>query len=352
MTDRREAFRWGIVGAGAIARQFAADLVHTRDGAVGGVFSRTEGMARDFARVFGTDKVFLTLEGLLADPGIDAVYIATPSALHAPQALQAIAAGKPVLVEKPLATRSIDAEAVADAAAKFDVFVMEALWSRFLPAVEHVHKLLAENAIGTVSRVEAELSFPHPEQPGSRFYDPGLGGGAAFDLAVYPLSLSLMFFGKPVSVAGRWWAASTGVDKRTEFEVGFAGGIVGRFSCGFDREGENAFTVIGSKGALRIAPPFLKAQKVMRYNASARDLPLVGAAGPAGGLAGKLLARMPVPGRSIRQFVFPGNGLQFEAEKVSQAVRAGKRRSDVMPLADSVTVLDIIERVLSQPAER
>ena len=352
MTDPKKPFRWGIVGAGAIARQFAADLAHTDGGTVGGVFSRTEGMARDFAQVFGTDKVFLTLEGLLADPHVDAVYIATPNALHAPQALQAISAGKPVLVEKPLATRSADAEAVADAAAKFGVFVMEALWSRFLPAVQHLNKLLADDAIGTVSRVEAELAFPHPEQPGSRFYDPALGGGAAFDLAVYPLSLALMFFGKPVSIAGRWWPASTGVDKRAEFDLGFAGGISGAFSCGFDREGKNTFTIIGSKGALRIASPFLKAQKVIRYSASARDLPLVGATAHVGGLAGKVLGRLPVPGRVVEQFVFPGNGLQFEAEKMSQAVRAGKTRSDIVPLADSIAVLDIIERVLSQPAER
>lgn len=345
-------FRWGIVGAGAIARQFVADLAHVGDATVAAVFSRTEAAARKLADEAGTATVPAQLEVMFADPDIDAVYIATPNSLHAEQALKALAAGKPVLVEKPLATSSHDARAIADAAMRHGVFAMEALWSRFLPAVAHVRALLEEGAIGEVQQVEAELAFHHAEQPDNRFYDPAAGGGAALDLGVYPLSLAILLFGSPSSVGGKWWAAGTGVDRRTDFDLEFAGGVKGSFACGFDRDGENAFTIFGSRGAIRIAPPFLKAKRVTLYSAGLRDLPLVGAHAKASCFAGRVLAKLPVPGRAIQNFPFAGSGLQFQAEKMIQAVRAGAQQSDVMPLEDSIAVLSAIEFVLSRPAER
>ena len=124
---------------------------------------------------------------MAGDPDIDAIYIATPNALHAEQALRVIAHGKAVLVEKPLATSVADAERIASEAASRKCFAMEAMWTRFLPAVRAAKKLVDDGAIGKIARIDAELSYYRDEAADSRFFNPGLGGGAALDLGVYPI---------------------------------------------------------------------------------------------------------------------------------------------------------------------
>jgi predicted dehydrogenase len=342
-------FSWGIVGTGTIARQFAGDLRLLPDACVGAVLSRTEQAGRAFAAMIGAGKAYTALDAFLADPAMDAIYIASPNAFHAAQAIRALEAGKPVLVEKPLATSSRDAQAIADAAGRHGRFAMEALWSRFLPAVRAARALVRQGAIGTVTGIDAELAFPQEEKPGGRFYDPALGGGASLDLGVYPLSLAVHFLGEPTAVTGRWWAAGTGVDRRAEYRLVF-GKAEAMLSCGFDREGRNRFTVLGTQGAIRLDAPFLKAQRLAVYGRAAP-----GPFGPTasiGGLAGKLIDRLPLPGRRIERFPFPGNGLQFEAKAVMEAVRGGALQSDVMPLRESVAVLRAIETVLARPPER
>lgn len=344
-------FTWGIVGTGAIAQQFAADLTLVPGARIGAVCSRGEASARRFMDRTGTPKSYPALPALLADPSIDAIYVATPNVLHVPQALAALEAGKPVLVEKPLATSVRDAEQIAAAAAAADCFAMEALWTRFLPAVQSVRDMLAAGAIGKVVRVEAELAYRKEEKAGDRFFDPALGGGSALDLGVYPLSLAIGFFGTPSRVSGRWWAAGSGVDRRCDFDLSF-GDVAAGLSCGFDRDGRNVFSILGSSGAIRIEAPFLKAQKVTLFEGVMRDLPLVGAGGATAGLGAKILSRLPLPGRKVESLRFPGNGLQFEAAAVMEAVRRGERHCNVMPLQQSIAVLETIERILAHPPEK
>jgi predicted dehydrogenase len=342
---QEQAFRWGIVGTGVIARQFAADLKYASEATVTAVFSRSTEGAEAFREATGAGKAYTVLEDMLADPRIDAVYIATPNNRHAEQAIRALEAGKPVLVEKPLATTVGEAEAMAASAAKSGALLMEGLWTRFLPAVTAVRTMLAEEAIGDIVRVKGELAYFHAEKPGGRFFDPALGGGAALDLGVYLLSLVLHLFGAPREIDGRWKAAGTGVDLGTDFSLRFGNGAEATLSCGFDRDGDNAFTIFGTKGAIRLNPPFLKAQQVTLFSA-----PLRGFAG-AGGLAGKVLARFPLPGKTARNHPFPGGGLQFEAEAFARSVRQGALQNSVMPLEDSIAALKIIEAIKARPPE-
>lgn len=349
MAGQARPFTWGVVGAGAIARQFAADLALLPEARIGAVASRREASARAFMQAAGVARSYAGLADLVADDTIDAVYLATPNALHAEQALAVLAAKKPVLVEKPLATSSGDAARIADLAARNRCFAMEALWTRFLPAVEAARALLSAGAIGDVVHVAADLSYRKDENAGGRFFDPALGGGSALDLGVYPLSLAVHFFGLPERFSGRWWAARSGVDRRCEFDLDFAGATAS-LSCGFDRDGGNVFTMLGSRGALRLEAPFLKAQKLTLFGPSLRGLPLIGAGAAPGGI-GKLLARLPLPGRKQLVHRFPGNGLQFEAAAVMQALRRGEIQSQTMPLGQSVAVLEIVETVLAQPPQ-
>ncbi|WP_274628486.1 Gfo/Idh/MocA family protein [Arvimicrobium flavum] len=344
-------FTWGIVGAGVIARQFAADLGSIAGMRVGAVCSRSEASAVRLMRATGATRFHQELAALLTDTTIDGVYIATPNSLHAPQALQTLAAGKPVLVEKPLATSAADAARIAEMAKASGCFAMEALWTRFLPAVAAVRDMISTGTIGEIERIEAELAYRKQESADGRFFDPALGGGSALDLGVYPLSLALHLLGLPDRHSGRWWPAKSGVDLRCEFKLAF-GQAKAALSCGFDRNGHNSFTILGSRGAIRLEQPFLKAQRVTVFGKSVRDLPLVGARTPVSGIAAKLLARLPLPGRKAESYRFAVNGLQFEAAAVMEAVRRGARQSDVMPLDHSVAVLEIIDAVLGRPPER
>jgi predicted dehydrogenase len=339
---------WGIVGTGGIARQFAADLALLPDAALIGICSRDLRRAKAFQTEFRAERPYSELDAMLADPGIDVMYIATPNALHAEQALRAIAAGKAVLVEKPIATSVADAERIGREAASGNSLVMEAMWTRFLPAVRAARMLVADGAIGEIRRVKSELSYRRNEDAQSRFYRPDLGGGAALDLGVYPVSLALHFLGRPSKVSGRTVASKSGVDKRSEFSLGFAGGAEAELACGFDREGGNQFVIEGSKGVLVLDAPFLKAQRLARFSPKAYAMmPKVGGAG----IFAKAVRRLPLPGKHIQHFPFPGNGLQFEAAAAMEAVRRGETHTRIMPLGESVEVLRVIEAVVAGAVE-
>lgn len=332
-------FFWGIVGTGAIARQFASDLSRIADARLGAVSSRDLEKARSFQQHFGGTSAYASLEEMLCDPAVDAIYIATPNSLHAEQALAAIAAGKPVLVEKPLAVNAAQALDVKEAAERQRVFVMEAMWTRFLPAVRAAHGAISGGAIGQVRRITGELAYLKPEDD-NRFFRPDLGGGAALDLGVYALSLAIHFLGKPTAVKGTVLRSRSGVDLSTEFELDFADADA-RLACGFDRVGTNQFLIEGTNGAIRLEAPFLKAMRLARY-AAGKDVVL---SHPPGFLA-RLADRLPVPGRRVEQFRFQGNGLQFEAQAVMDAVRRGERTCALMPLDESVLTLSIIDSVV------
>lgn len=334
-------FNWGIIGTGGIARQFAADLRLLPYVRLAGVCSRDERRAAAFAAEFAVARSFADPDRFLADPEIDAVYVASPNSVHADQAVAAIEAGKPVLVEKPLAVSANEARRIADAAAARRIFAMEGLWTRFLPAVREAKRLVEEGRIGEVREIRAELAYRRTEAADGRLFRPELGGGAALDLGVYPLSLAIHFLGRPTSVSGSSRIGASGVDVRTEFRLAFEGAQA-HLSCGFDRDGDNRFIVIGSEGALRLEAPFLKAQRLTLFSQSSAKAALGG-----GGrsLLSRVAARLPLPGREIRSHAFDGVGLRFEAEAVMRAVRDGKTQSAVMPIADSIAGLEIIETV-------
>ena len=342
---QEKPFGWGIMGAGAIAGLFAADLGLLTQARIAAVHSRSLDKAKGFAGRFGAIGAYDDEAAFLADPAIEAVYVATPNHLHAAQALRAIAAGKPVLIEKPIALASRDVEAIAQAAQEQGVFAMEALWSRFLPAVTALREQVETGQVGRVRRVRADLSYAHPQEPGSRFFDPALGGGAAFDLGVYPLSLTLHLLGEPQAAGGRWFAAASGVDLRSEFRLDYPDAVA-ELSCGFDHDGANRFLIEGTQGSLLLEAPFLKAQRLT----FAAD-PVRATAGyeRGQGFAARLLDRIPKSGRRSESFAFPGNGLQFQAEAAMTAIRTGETGCATMPLAQSAAVLRIIETVLAQP---
>jgi len=342
-----KTIRWGIAGTGAIARQFAADMDHAKGAALAAVCSRDPTKADEFARRHSDVASHGSLTAMIGSQAVDAVYIATPNMAHHAQALECIAARMPALIEKPITASLEEALEIRTAARAADAFVMEAMWSRYLPAIKAARKALADGVIGEIRRLEADIGWKQAFDPQSRFFDPAQGGGALHDLGVYPVSLARFLLGDPDDVEGSWIAAPSGVDMKATLRMRF-GGIEAKLYCGFDRNRSNRMIIEGDKGVLVIGPLFIKASGFGVY--PSRVLAdLIQPGETAGRIRRRLLQRMPIPGIIRHGFPFAGSGLQFEIEAASDAIRQGMSEEPDNNLDDTIATLRIIDSVLSAP---
>jgi predicted dehydrogenase len=210
MADRE--FNWAFVGAGWMAQAQAADLALVPGARVHGVVARTRQSARSFARQFKA-QAYESLDALLADPAVDIVHITTPNNLHYPQAKAALQAGKAVLCEKPFTLNAAQLEDLIATARANRIFLMEAMWVRFLPAHVRLRQLVAEGVIGELQTVRFGFHIKARFDAASRLYSPALGGGALLDLGIYPLSLAASLLGAaPEAIASYAHLGPSGVD--------------------------------------------------------------------------------------------------------------------------------------------
>ncbi|MEZ0493362.1 Gfo/Idh/MocA family protein [Kineococcus sp. TBRC 1896] len=254
---------WGVLAPGGIAGRFVAALhAHTAQRAVA-VGSRSTDRAAAFASQHGIDRSYGSADELVSDPGVDVVYVAAPHQAHAPLALQAVAAGKHVLVEKPFATGRDEAKAVVDAARAAGVLVMEAMWTRYLPQLDVVRQLLADGAVGQVDLVTSDFGFQLPFDPSSRMYDPARAGGALLDAGIYPLSFISSVLGSPADVVARGALAPTGVEYKASVLMTYAGHDAHGIATTSTQAAYPVLaTVSGSQGRIDVHSPFLAASGV------------------------------------------------------------------------------------------
>ena len=241
--------RWGVIGTGGIARSFVADCTAAGIAFVA-VGSRTAESARAFADEHGIARAHGSYEELVADEGVDAVYVATPHSRHAEDALLAIAAGKHVLVEKAFTITAAEARRVVDAARRADVAVMEAMWTRFLPQSTMIRELIAEGRIGRPRVVEATHHQALPTDPHHRLNDPALGGGAILDLGVYPISFAVDVLGVPTAVSAAGTLSDQGVDTQMGVVLTHEDGAQSMVHFGLDLRSPNAASIIGEDGRI------------------------------------------------------------------------------------------------------
>lgn len=347
--NEKKIIRWGIVGTGTIARQFAADMEFAHGARLSAVCSRDLARAREFAGRHSGIAAFDSLASMIGAQAVDAVYVATPNAAHRLAALECIAAGIPVLVEKPMTASLDEALEIERAARSGGSLVMEAMWSRYLPAIKALRKALRDGAIGTVRKLEADIAWKHDFDPKSRFFDKSQGGGALHDLGVYPISLARFFLGEPVSVDASWRAAPTGVDIDATLHIHFATAEA-EIRCGFDRHGSNRMVIEGDTGVVVIAPPFIKASGFTVYpSRRLADLAEPGGNTLAGRVRRELFLRLRLRGGKNHDFGFAGGGMQFEIEAASEAIRQGMIEEPDNRLDDTIAALRIIEAVLAKP---
>lgn len=349
-------FRWAVLGTGVVSRKFALGLrALPGAGRVEIVASRDAGRAERLAASVGAPRT-ATYARAVADPGVDAVYVATPPSEHEAHALLALSAGRPVLVEKPFAMDGASARRIADQARSSGIFCMEAMWTRFLPLMAQVRRRIASGTLGELRGLDGCFTGNDRVDPSSSLFDPARGGGALMHRGVYALSLARHLVGPVASLTAVGWIGATGVDEDCALVLSHEGGAVSTARAGLRAAGTNDATLYGTRATLRIEPPIYRpsSARVLTEPPRATGDPRGGSPrwielresrlaqglhqrlGP-GGLGG---AR---PGRRIVAR-YTGNGYGHQARAVADAVAGGLLEHPVMPLAESVEIMDLVDR--------
>jgi predicted dehydrogenase len=249
------SIRWGILGAGGIADTFVNDLA-TAGITVSAVGSRDADKARRFADDHGIATAHGSYDDLVADPEVDAVYVATPHVFHEQNALLAIRAGKHVLVEKPFTVTAAEAGRVLAAAREAGVVALEAMWTRYLPQQARLREVVRSGVIGEPRLLTAAHMQSLPTDPHHRINDPALGGGALLDLGVYPVSFAHDVLGPVDAVVATAVLSDQGVDARTGITLRHANGATSNLFCALDTAGRNDAVLHGSAGRVEIDHTF------------------------------------------------------------------------------------------------
>lgn len=327
-TDPRAApaLRWGVLGPGGIARDFTAALHRHTAQRVVAVGSRSHERAKAFAAEHGVDRAYGSYEQLVGDSGVDVVYVASPHSEHTEHALLAIAAGKHVLIEKPMAADAGSARLVADAARAAGVFAMEAMWTRYLPQTDVLRQLLTDGAFGDVRVVTADFGAAMPFDPASRMFDPALAGGALLDLGVYTVSWAHFALGRPARVTASGTLAATGVDEQAAVVLDYADGAQALLSTGVRAATPSRATISGSSGRVETESPFWAASGLRFFGAD-------------GSPAGAWTDSYDRPYR---------DGMAYEAAALARFVTEGRTESPLHTLEDAVGTLETIDEARRQ----
>jgi predicted dehydrogenase len=249
---------WGIIGPGKIAAKFARALTMVEGARLGAIASRNTARAEAFAREHGVARTWPTYEQLAEDPDIDAVYIATPHGFHAEHSLLCLRQGKGVLCEKPMALSARQVSMMIEASREYYAFLMEAMWTRFLPLMREVMALVDTGRIGQLKYVRADFGFLAPFNKTSRLYDLRLGGGSLLDIGIYPLYLCLQLLGEPDAIVATGRLSSTGSDESCHAILQYANGASAVVSSTLACQTSVTAEVAGTEGMIRIPGPWYR----------------------------------------------------------------------------------------------
>lgn len=258
--------RWGIIGPGRIAEQFARALTVVDSASLYAVASSNQQRAEKFAHEHGAPVCYNSYQSLYEDPDVDAIYIATPHRFHFQQARECLLAGKPVLCEKPLTVNASETEELIALSKATGLFLMEALWTRYLPIYQHVKKWLDADKIGAITRVSSSFGFESPRHNEDRLLNHDLAGGVLLDLGVYNLSLSQWIFeDQPEHFSINGFLGETHVDEHDEVLLRYSGGRTSDFIISLNQPLSNDLTIFGSRGKISIDTMFWEAKKATLY---------------------------------------------------------------------------------------
>lgn len=319
MTDK---IRWGILGTGNIAHSFTRGLIGVEGAELIAVGSRAQSSADAFGDEFDIPHRYASYEALANASDIDVVYIATPHPFHKENSLLCINAGKAVLCEKPLTINAQETQTLIDSARENNVFLMEGMWTRFMPVMARIRELVNDGTLGDINLVNAEFGSQNAFDPTHRLFDPELGGGALLDVGIYPVSLAFMIMGTPESIESHAYIGQSGVDELGALMFKYPQGKSALLSCAITTRMRGEAVICGTKGMIKLPLEWWKAESftllLQEQEAQTIHLP------------------------------FDHNGYEYEAMEVNRCLREGKTESDIMPLDESLAIMQTLDQIRAQ----
>lgn len=311
--------RWGVLGCGNIAHKFAAGLQAVDHAACYAAASRSPEKSAAFADRHRFEKSYGSYRELVEDSEVDIVYIATPHTYHYAHTRLCLEHGKAVLCEKPFTMNRSQLEYLVSLARRRGVFLMEALWSRFLPGILRVKELLDEGVLGQIVGMDADFGIKAPRDPKSRLYDPHLGGGSLLDIGIYPVFLSLFLFGRPQSYTALSSLNEYRNDLSTSVIFRYEGGLLTNLRSTILADTLIEATIFGERGTLTVNRLWFT------------PTPITVA------LTGKK--------KEILQFPPLVNGYEYEAMEATRCILGGQTESPVMPHSFSLELMDLLDGI-------
>ncbi len=316
-------FRWGVIGCGLIAPKFFQALENTGEGQVVAAASKSMHRAKRLQKKLGIEHVYDSYESMLQQETLDAVYIANTHAEHAAAAKLCLERGLPVLIEKAFTRNAKEAEELIVLAQQKNLFLMEAMWTRFNPSSAKVRELIAAGVIGNVQHLRAEFCVWMPPSmktmPWNRMYSPRLAGGALLDIGVYPIAYARMIFGQqPARISSSAKMAWTGVDVTEEFVFEYSGGQKAELSASFREARPRDAVITGTLGTIRV-PHFSHTDQVLLIRNGEEEL-----------------------------FECAANGFEHEIREVHRCLREGLIESPLMPLGETLETMRTMDTLRAQ----
>ena len=316
-----QTYRWGMLAPGKIAHKFASGLQYVPGAELYAIASRDEVKAKNFADQYHAPVSYGSYEALATDPLVDIIYIATPHTFHMENTLLCLEHGKAVLCEKPLAINSYQVETMIQSAKENDSFLMEAVWSRFLPNIHRAKELVESGKIGVINHLEADFGFKADYDPHSRLFDPALGGGALLDIGIYPLFFALYLFGVPNKVESEAKLAPTGVDESCRVKLTFAGGETANIYITVTEFTAVEARIEGDQGTIHLPNRWYQPGN---------------------------LAITTEHGTEDIVMDFVGNGYNYQAVEVMNCLKEGRRESTRWSHNDSLQLMRLMDEIREQ----
>lgn len=314
--------RWGILGPGRIARKFASDLQWVENAKLVAVGSRSPQSAKAFAAEFPVEHVHDSYEALVQNNEVDVVYIATPHNLHCENALLCLQHNKAVLCEKPFSINSKQALEMIAMAKEKKLFLMEALWTKFLPHYNKLQEMIRSGILGDIRSVLVNFGFkPTPPIP-ARIFDPLLGGGTMMDIGIYNVFIALSVLGRPQAIDAVMTPAETGVDEQCAVLFRYDNGAMAQLFSSFATNLAVEADICGTLGRIRLASRFYEPSSVIEFYTSRADSKQV----------------MEVEKEN-------GFGYQHEARHVNDCLRKGLTESNIVSFADTLLMMETLDRI-------
>ena len=317
-----QTIKWGIIGLGSIAHKFASDLQLAENTTLAGVASRSESKAKKFADFYNVNRYYSDYELLAQDQDIDIIYIATPNTYHYQHTLMCFTFNKSVLCEKPMGVNSGEVKAMIREAQSRNLFLMEGIWTRFIPAIEKLLELIKDNSIGEIISVDANFGFRKEFDAESRLFNKQLGGGSLLDIGIYPIYISFLALGFPADIKAMARMSSSQVDRSCSMLFHYEDDCKAQLSSTFEANTTNEAFIYGTKGKIKLHAPFHHPQQITVYYNDGHQQNF--------------------------QMAYRGNGYIHEIEAVNQCLRQELTEHPQLRLANSLSISQIIEAVKKQ----